>query len=248
MNRETLAGVVVVAVVGVAAAGVAFGAIPGVGGEIQGCYSKQGDLRVVNAASDCRKGEKALAWNQAGQDGQDGQDGQAGQDGVSPTVEQLVAGDPNCPAGGAAITDATGSTAYVCSGQNGTDGTNAEPFSGTFTAGNFSIKVASDGIVLKRTAGPSIELGDTGITIKSSTGDVVVKGLNATLEGTVSAEVKGTTATLEGGTNAKVTAGGITEIIGGLVKLNGCGDPIARRGDLVSTTAILTGLPSVCAG
>lgn len=49
-----------------------------------------------------------------GPTGPQGAQGEAGPAGASVTVTQLVAGDPNCPAGGAAIT-AQGVTAYVCS-------------------------------------------------------------------------------------------------------------------------------------
>ena len=47
-------------------------------------------------------------------------------------------------AGGAAITDANNSTAYVCSGQDGQPGKDGTPFSGTFTSSNgaYSISVS----------------------------------------------------------------------------------------------------------
>jgi hypothetical protein len=50
-----------------------------------------------------------------GPTGPSGDVGPAGPPGTSPTVTQVPPGDPNCPLGGALLTDAYGSTAYVCS-------------------------------------------------------------------------------------------------------------------------------------
>jgi hypothetical protein len=53
--------------------GVAFATIPDSGGTIHGCYSKSnGNLRVVESASDCRNNETALPWNQQGPPGPPG--------------------------------------------------------------------------------------------------------------------------------------------------------------------------------
>src|SRR3954449_7454748 len=47
---------------------LAVGAIPGSNGTINGCYAeKTGNLRVVSAGTKCKKGEKALRWNEPGQ-------------------------------------------------------------------------------------------------------------------------------------------------------------------------------------
>jgi hypothetical protein len=51
----------------------------------------------------------------AGPAGPQGDVGPAGPAGTSPTVTPLAVGDPNCPLGGVAITDAAGTTGYVCS-------------------------------------------------------------------------------------------------------------------------------------
>lgn len=51
----------VLAVVG----GVAWAAIPGPGGVIQGCYDGGGNLKVVEQLP-CPKGSKPIAWNQTG--------------------------------------------------------------------------------------------------------------------------------------------------------------------------------------
>ena len=95
-------------------------------------------------------------------------------DGASPTVAQLSSGDSHCPAGGAAITDAHGTTAYVCNGQNGKDG---QPFAGTFTSpnGQFSLSVADNGVQI---VGPDSKIslpGSGGVTV-TSTGTVSVTG------------------------------------------------------------------------
>jgi hypothetical protein len=89
---------------------------------IQGCYTKIGGiLRVIDTAKAerCLGIEVPISWNQKGLKGDPGASGAPG---VSPTVAQLQPGDPNCPAGGAAITDASGSTAYACTGADGADG------------------------------------------------------------------------------------------------------------------------------
>jgi hypothetical protein len=65
----------VVAVVGVVIGlgGVAFATIPDSTGTIHGCYGKSnGNLRVVESASDCRSNETALPWNQQGPPGPPG--------------------------------------------------------------------------------------------------------------------------------------------------------------------------------
>ena len=85
---------------------------------------------------------------------------------MSPSVTSLAAGDPNCPAGGAALTDAAGATAYVCSGQDGADG---QPFSGTFTSpnGEYSISVTDAGIRLERTGGSFIVLSGGNVVVQT---------------------------------------------------------------------------------
>ena len=98
-----------------------------------------------------------------GVDGTDGAPGPAGSAGVSPSVAPLAVGDRHCPTGGAAITDAAGSTAYVCSGANGADGADGAdgaPFSGTFTSPNglYSINVTDAGVTVKHgTSGFSLD-------------------------------------------------------------------------------------------
>jgi hypothetical protein len=153
MRSNLLAALSGTLLAGALAGGIAWASI-GDGGVIQSCYDSGGNLKVI-ASLPCPKGYTAVSWNQKGDPGPKGdagakgdpgpagQPGAPGANGVSPTVAQLTAGDPNCPAGGAAITDAPGSTAYVCSGEKGADGTDADPFSGTFTSRTASTRSPS---------------------------------------------------------------------------------------------------------
>lgn len=80
-RRAPLVAVVLLALV----AGTALAAestllsIPGPDGAIQGCYDKNGDLRVVAEPAECKKGrETPLAWQQAGTPGPPGPTGATG--------------------------------------------------------------------------------------------------------------------------------------------------------------------------
>jgi hypothetical protein len=64
------------------AVGIAYGAIPGAGAVIQGCYDSGGNLKVVNALP-CPKSYTALAWNQQGVKGDTGATGATGEDGIN---------------------------------------------------------------------------------------------------------------------------------------------------------------------
>lgn len=110
----------IVAVLGVvailAAAGAAYATIPDGNGVYTACTKNDnGNVRLIDPSasaksdlSHCKDNESEVSWNQQGP---------AGKNGVSPTVTPLAAGDSHCSAGGAAITDAAGSIAYVCSAQ-----------------------------------------------------------------------------------------------------------------------------------
>jgi hypothetical protein len=137
----------------VVAGGVAYATIPDGGNVYTACMLKGvGTTRLIDpslgsssAMGHCTSVETKISWHQQGQKGDPGAPGQAGKDGtngVSPTVAQLASGDSHCAAGGAAITDAAGTTAYVCSGQDGKD------FAGTFTSpnGQFSLAVDDTGV------------------------------------------------------------------------------------------------------
>jgi hypothetical protein len=241
-RRDVVAALVGAASVIVLAGGVAWAAIPS-GGVIHGCYHKNsGQLRVVEAAEECGPPEVVLPWNQAGQTGPPGADGA---DGVSPTVTPLASGDANCPAGGAAITDAAGSTAYVCSGQDGADG---EPFSGVFTSpnGEYSLSVTDTGVTMSHGLNVHVRVVGT---------DVFVRGLNVEVRGDANATLRaGANARVEGGAAATVDAGAVAVVEGSLVQIRGGGSclPAARLGDPVvapgGVGTITAGAPTVCVG
>jgi hypothetical protein len=84
----------VVCVLGVVGVGYAFGAIPGTGGVIQGCYDGGGNLKVVNALP-CPKNSTALSWNQAGPTGPAGETGATGATGApGPSNLAALQGSP----------------------------------------------------------------------------------------------------------------------------------------------------------
>ena len=98
--------------------GIAWAAIP-TSDVIDGCYQKiEGQLRVIDPASDaCRDSEIAISWNQRGLKGDKGDPGKPGRDGAdgtSVTVESEAPG-ANCAAGGAKLT--ANGVAYVCSAE-----------------------------------------------------------------------------------------------------------------------------------
>jgi hypothetical protein len=84
-TRSRRAGIATLASVGVlTAAGVAYAAIPGSDGVINGCYNTgsnpSGQLRVIDAAAGgkCSKNETALSFNQQGPEGDKGDTGPQG--------------------------------------------------------------------------------------------------------------------------------------------------------------------------
>jgi hypothetical protein len=79
-RRLTLACSIVAA--GCVAVAIAYGAIPGAGAVIQGCYDSGGNLKVVNALP-CPKSYTALSWNQQGVKGDTGATGATGKDGIN---------------------------------------------------------------------------------------------------------------------------------------------------------------------
>jgi hypothetical protein len=145
--------------------GVAYASIPDAGtGTYHACLKDNGTIRVIDPAEHtCNPAnESEITFAQKGATGT------AGVNGVSPSVQQLAAGDAHCSAGGAAITDAAGSTAYVCSGQT---------FSGTFTSpnGQYSINVLDTGVTIEGPGATLVEVTGTDITVQSA-GDLTVRG------------------------------------------------------------------------
>jgi hypothetical protein len=197
------------------AGGVAWAAIPDSDGVIQGCYNSGGNLKVVPELP-CPKGWTSLPWNQQGPKGVPGADG------VSPSVTQLSPGDVHCPDGGAALTDAAGSTAYVCNGAAGADG---QPFAGTFRSpnGEYSISVTDAGITLRHGTSNSIVLAGDNLTVHS--GDIAVRS-----DGSTDVKV-GATATLDSAGNIDVRSGGSTDVkVEGTATLDSVGNIDVRSG------------------
>ena len=180
------------------AGGVAWAAIPDSGGVIQGCYNNGGNLKVVSELP-CPKGWTSLQWNQ------EGPKGDPGTAGISPSVTPLSQGDANCPGGGAALTDADGTTAYVCNGTNG------QPFAGTFTSpnGDYSISVTDAGITLSSGQNTFVELVGDDLTVHSL-GDL---GL-----------VSDQGVSLQAGASANVVAGTDVSLLGNDVAVHSQGD------------------------
>ena len=275
-RRLVLATVAIFAVAG----GIAYAAIPDTGGVFHACVMKNGSVRIIDPDTDqCKQNESAITFNQKGQtgdpgpqgpagtngtngtNGTDGTNGAPGQPGVSPTVTQLAVNDPNCPAGGAAITDAAQHTAYVCGGT---------PFSGTFTSpnGKYKISVTDTGVTvvgadttLALTAtGMRVDAhGSSSITLMSSN-DLLLRSADAaTLEAGNGLTLTGqNTLTATGGASFDLSAGGTGTVSGGaLLSLTGsflmlnpgvaC-PPAARAGDSVAGGVIVTGAGTVCIG
>jgi hypothetical protein len=132
--RPTPALAVLIIVLAVAFAGVAWAGIPGSDGVINSCYNASsnpsGQLRVIDAATGakCAKNEKALTFNQIGPKGDQGVQGIQGIPGVAGV--QGIQGAP-----GKDGTDGT-------DGTNGTNGTSDvhQASSGSF-AGPLSVSV-----------------------------------------------------------------------------------------------------------
>jgi hypothetical protein len=256
--RTLVAALVAAAAVG----GIAYAAIPDAAGVYHGCIHRNtGALRVIDSATQqCNAAnERAITFNQQGPAG------------VSPSVAQLASGDSHCAAGGAAITDAAGSTAYVCNGSNG------DSFDGTFTSpnGQYSISVTDAGISLTSNAG--VQVGITGATLDVAVGSdytvSVGRNLTASIGKNATANVgessstnigrdaivsigraldlqTGSAAELDFGSAAIIQSAGTMSVKGSSINLNGGSScrGVARFGDSVSPTNVTTGSLTVCAG
>ena len=232
-NRLLIAALIVGGLL--SAAGIAYAVIPDAGGQYHACMLKStGTIRMIDSSlspssllSHCTSLETEISWNKQGVPGTNGTNG------VSPTVAQLPAGDPNCAAGGASITDAAGNTAYVCNGTNGTNGQDGEDFAGTFTSPNGQYK---------------LEVTDTGIMLQAPGGKVKLDATGTQVEAAANLELKG-------GATAKLEGVAVAQVKGGLVQLNGCSRSVAGVGDQVPITVVGSissilgpGFPTVCAG
>lgn len=124
MSRRRIAVAAGLLLVAALSAGIARAMIPDAAGTIHACYkSKNGQLRVVEAAGDCLKNEQSLDWQQVGpsgaqgpqgpqgQQGQQGPQGGPGSDGLGVSGYQIVT------ASGTTVLqngNASGSAAAVC--------------------------------------------------------------------------------------------------------------------------------------
>jgi hypothetical protein len=94
--RPSMSTLVAAIAVVVAVGGIAYAAIPGSSGTIQGCYQKKnGNLRLVESASECRNSEQPISWNQKGEPGPPGTAGRPGPPG--PEGDQGPPGPPGPP-------------------------------------------------------------------------------------------------------------------------------------------------------
>jgi hypothetical protein len=255
-----------------AVVGVAYAAIPDSAGVYTACkLNGIGTIRLIDPSlpssallSHCTAIETQISWNQKGQKGDTGA---AGKDGVSPTVAQLSPGDSHCPAGGAAITDAGGTTAYVCSGQNGKDGVDGKSFAGSFTSpsGQFSLTVGDDGVHIVgpgsaidvtsdgtvRVEGDRVETVASNETVSITGNRTETVGQDETIKvGGDRTENVSSNETVKVGGVLALRSGGALNLDGSLLGLNAgpaC-RPVARVGDMVDpvTELILTGSPDVC--
>ena len=212
-RRIAVAAVAIFAVIG----GIAYAAIPDAGtGTYHACMLKSiGTIRIIDPSKQSCNAtyETEITFNQKGSKGDPGgpgAQGAAGANGSSPTVTQVAAGHPQCPAGGAAITDAAGTTAYVCSGANGEDGADGEPFSGTFTSPNgaYTISVSDTGISLE-SPGAAVHVGGTAIDVQTSGALNVAAGTTIGLSSdSGTALSSGSSFSVDAGSSFTVDAGG----------------------------------------
>ena len=118
-KRRALLAAGVVCALGVVGVGYAFGAIPGTGGVIQGCYDSGGNLKVVNALP-CPKNSTALSWNQTGPTGPAGEIGATGPTGApGPSSLAALQGSPGTvnarPSSlNVSVDSTTGAVSMVC--------------------------------------------------------------------------------------------------------------------------------------
>lgn len=237
------------------------------GTTIQGCYSTGGALKLLTPSSPtCPSGYTPINWSVTGPKGDKGDKGDPGTNGtnglagVSPTVTAEGPG-ANCPAGGAAISGADNAIVYVCNGQDGQPGTNGEPFSGTFTSGDYSISVTATGITLQGPGVDKISLTGTGLTMQSSHPITIRGSQDVNVRAATSLGLRGDVALdAVGGTSLDASSGGTLNLDGVVVGINkgvNCklaaraGDPIAGTLQADGTTvlgSILAGEPTVCIG
>jgi uncharacterized protein (DUF2345 family) len=240
MNRRTFASIAAACVCSSLVVGeIAWAAIPTSDGVVTACYGKvTGIVRVIDPANGqrCLTGrELPLSWNQTGPQGAQG---------ASPTVTPLDRGDANCPTGGAAITDARGSVAYVSSGADG------ESFDGTFTSpnGQSSIAVSDGGIVLTDTGGASVTLAGGAVTVVAAADTSITSGRSlAVTSGLDTIVTSGRDSSTTTGRNASTATVGATRVeVAGPMTLTAGSSLDVRVGD--DTTIATQGSTNIRSG
>ena len=151
------------------ALGARLAAIPGNDGVIHGCYNQvNGQLRVVESATECKNSELAIQWNQSGPAGASGAAGAAGTSGSTGATGPAGANGANGaagatgPVGAGGVTGSSGSTgATGPAGANGATGANGAIGA---TGGNGAIGATGNAGAIGATGavGPSGATGDTG--------------------------------------------------------------------------------------
>ncbi len=106
-------------------------AIPGAGGQINGCYTtgglQKGNVRIVDEGVACRNGETAISWNQKGKQGDAGPAGATGLAGVAGAKGDAGEKGEAGVAGAPGATGAPGTPgAKGDAGPAGRDGVNGE--------------------------------------------------------------------------------------------------------------------------
>jgi len=220
LRRRGLALGALAAAVLALAAGIAYAAIPDAGTKVfTACMLKNvGTIRLIDPAlgtgtllGKCSSLEQQISWNQQGQAG------------ASPTVSQLGIGEGGCATGGAAITDAAGTTVSVCNGLNGQDGAD---FDGSFTSPNGQFKLNVD---------------DTAVKLESPTGKLTLGATETELKSAATLALKGAIVQINGPGCAQAAR------MGDLVQTNIPGSGMGFPGGAFFGN-ILVGSPTVCIG
>ncbi len=114
MNRHTIAVALAAGIV--LSGGAAIAAIPVSGGEITACYGRDGKLRVVSAATECKASEQSVAWNQLGPAGPQGVQGVQGVQGEPGPLGETGPAGPAGPQGPAGPTGPPGPSGTASQG------------------------------------------------------------------------------------------------------------------------------------
>ena len=93
---------------------------------VQACVKvPNGDVRIVDGATQCHRDERSMTWSVQGPKGDKGDKGETGATGaagLSVQTSALAAGDGNCPFGGSSFTVGLLLPTFACNGAPGKDG------------------------------------------------------------------------------------------------------------------------------